>query len=435
MGSTDWLLVVLEPDVEDFEPLTLTRAFCELIVGSKTLLDRYRETWLRGSGSPIVLTRPHLAEVLRERRPDCVINDADGISSLDVVVVNPVFPPTDRVLRALEPLMRERVAMTCGGELVGARLRGEVFSGLIGEGRTLRPDALAVTELAVEVREVVGLRKLGGFWDLAAVGVELLGSDLEEVGSEEWEGEVHEPVHVLGERRRLVVKEGAVVEPNVTFDVRKGPIVVGEGAVVMSGSRVEGPCLIGRSSVVFPGSQVVASYFGENCRVGGEVERSVFLGFSNKRHYGYVGHSYVGEWVNLGAGTTFSNLKNTYGIVRVRAARGFRDTGMTFLGPAVGDHVKTAIGTTVFSGKRVGAFSHLYGAVTTDVPPFTVYAKSLGAEPVELRVDSAVETARRMMSRRGIRMSGAYERMVRRAFELTARERTEAGVRPGELRI
>ncbi|MEN3048358.1 MAG: putative sugar nucleotidyl transferase [Candidatus Caldarchaeales archaeon] len=435
MGSADWRLVVLEPDVEAFEPLTLTRALCELVVGSKTFLDRYGETWLRGAGPTIVLTRPHLTEVLRERRPDCGVNDVDAFASEDVIVVNPSFPPTGEVLRALEPLRRERVAVTSGGKLVGARLRGEDLAGLIGEGRGLRLDSGQVMRLAAGVTDVAGLRPLGGFWDLAAVSVELLGSDLEGIRSGDWEGEVHENVHVLGERRRLIVRWGAVVEPNVTFDVRRGPVVIGEGAVVMSGSRVEGPCAIGRSSVVFPNSQVLSTYVGENCRVGGEVERTVFLGFSNKRHYGYVGHSYVGEWVNLGAGTTFSNLKNTYGTVRVKVGRGVRDTGMTFLGPAVGDHVKSAIGTTVFSGKRIGAFSHLYGTVMTDVPPFTVHARSLGAEPVELRVDSAVETAKRMMSRRGVRMSEAYERMIRRAFELTVSERSEAGVKPGELQL
>ncbi|MCS7094471.1 MAG: putative sugar nucleotidyl transferase [Thaumarchaeota archaeon] len=428
-------LGVIEPDVEPFEPLTLTRALCELVLGSMSILDRYRRTELGGKDPVVVFTRIYLTEALRERLPDCRINEPDAIKSDDVLIVNACFPPVGEVLRALRDLRRRRCAVVSGGQLVGALLTREDLVESFRGSSHYPIDATGLLRRVEELKEVPDIRSVTGFWDLVSISLELLESDLSSVEAREWEGEVHEGVSVLGDRRRVLVGKGAVVEPNVTLDVRRGPVVLEEGTILMSGSRIEGPCVIGKSSIVFPNSFVRNSFIGESCRIGGEVERSIFLSFSNKRHHGYVGDTYVGEWVNLGAGTTFSNLKNTYGVVRVKTKSGTIDTGRVFLGPVLGDHVKASIGTTVFSGRRIGAFSHLYGCVTDDVPPFTIYARQLGAELIGLRLESAIETARRMMSRRGKVLTPAHERMIREAFSITSTERASAGVRAGEFHL
>ncbi|MCS7118181.1 MAG: putative sugar nucleotidyl transferase [Thaumarchaeota archaeon] len=433
MTTFDGQLVIVEPDTEPFEPLTLTRSFCELVLGSMSVLERYRRTWLRGNGPVVVLTGTHLAGVLRERLLDCKINEPDAITSDEVLVVNPVFPPVSEVLRSLESLRDKRGAIVSGGQVVGVHLKRE---DLLESIRSQPYFPLSMKHLLGrinEVKEVRGLKRVAGFWDLVSVSLELLESDLSSVEAREWEGDVLGDVAVLGDRAKVILGKGALVEPHVTFDVRKGPVIVEDDVVVMSCSRLQGPCLIERSSIVFPNSFVSTSFIGESCRIGGEVERSVFLGFSNKRHYGYAGHAYVGEWVNLGAGTTLSNLKNTYGTVRVRTKSGTLDTGHVFLGPVLGDHVKASIGTSVFSGKRVGAFSHLYGTVTDDVPAFTIYAKGLRKELIGLRLESAIETARRMMSRRGKELTPAYERMIGEAFSITSTDRSSAGVKSGEF--
>lgn len=170
------------------------------------------------------------------------------------------------------------------------------------------------------------------------------------------------------------------------------------------------------------------------CRVGGELEESVLHGYSNKRHYGFIGHSYVGEWVNLGAGTTNSDLKNTYGPIRMMVSGRRVETGEIFVGCFIADHVKTSIGTLIYGGRKVGVASHLHGVVGRDVPSFTHYAESLGAGAVELRIDSVVETAKRMMARRGLTLAPEEERLLRTLYELSREERERAGVSKGELR-
>jgi bifunctional UDP-N-acetylglucosamine pyrophosphorylase/glucosamine-1-phosphate N-acetyltransferase len=231
--------------------------------------------------------------------------------------------------------------------------------------------------------------------------------------------------------------ESEVGEPSVRGDVSglahlEGPVVVEEGAVVKPYTVIEGPAYIGRGSRIFSAQIRPGCSIGEVCRIGGEVEASIFHPYSNKRHYGYIGHSYIGEWINLGAGTTNSNLKNTYGEIRVTINNTRINTGRIFVGCFMGDHVKTAIGTLVFSGKRIGVASHLYGLIKKDIPSFT---SCFNDEMTEIYLDSAVETARRMMRRRGKELSRSYEEMLRSLFELTADERRLSNVRRGALPV
>ena len=164
------------------------------------------------------------------------------------------------------------------------------------------------------------------------------------------------------------------------------------------------------------------TFVGEVCRIGGEVEFSILESYTNKTHYGYLGHSYVASFVNLGAGTTISDLKNTYGTVRVGHLGRKVDTGMRKLGAFIAHHVKTAINVSAFSGKKIGAMSHIYGLVKEDVPPFTIYG--LFEEPRELLLDSALETARRMKARRGLELTEEEEFLIKESFTLSKGERS-----------
>ena len=174
---------------------------------------------------------------------------------------------------------------------------------------------------------------------------------------------------VLGDPA-LVLSCGASVEPGVVFDTRAGAIVLEAGVEVRHGSRLEGPLYAGEKSRLL-GGHLRASVFGPRCSVKGEVSNSLFLGYANKSHDGFVGHSVLGHWVNLGALTTTSNLKNTYGEVQLTVDGRRIETGRQFLGSLVGDHAKTAIGTMLATGTVIGAGANVFGATTPprDVPP------------------------------------------------------------------
>jgi len=174
---------------------------------------------------------------------------------------------------------------------------------------------------------------------------------------------------VVGEPSDVVIL-GGFVEPGVVFDTRGGAIVLDEGCEVRSGSRLGGPLYVGPQTVVY-GGDVRGSVFGPHCRVRGEVAAAVFLAYATKSHEGFVGHSVLGPWVNLGAGTTTSNLKNTYGPVHLDANGVRIETERQFLGSLIGDHAKTAIGTMLSTGTIIGAGANVFGGTVPKwVAPF-----------------------------------------------------------------
>jgi UDP-N-acetylglucosamine diphosphorylase/glucosamine-1-phosphate N-acetyltransferase len=222
---------------------------------------------------------------------------------------------------------------------------------------------------------------------------------------------------ILGDPAELIVL-GASIEPAVVFDTRQGVIVVDQGAEIRSGTRLEGPLYVGPGTRVL-GGFIRASVFGPECRVRGEISASVFLGYANKSHDGFVGHSVVGTWVNLGAGTTTSNLKNTYGTVRLDVDGERIDTGRLNLGSLIGDHAKTAIGTLLATGTVVSAGANVFGTTTPPkyVPPFAWGCS--GSE--RMTEDGFLKIAERVMARRNVTFSAERRESLRGAFERSTR--------------
>jgi len=196
----------------------------------------------------------------------------------------------------------------------------------------------------------------------------------------------------------IYVEAGAVVEPLVVMDATAGPLLVRRGATIAAFTRLVGPLFVDEGSSV-GGGKVANCSIGPVCRVHGELSAAVFLGHSNKAHDGFVGHSIVGRWANVGAGTITSNLKNTYGTVTLWTPAGMRDTGMQFLGTLFGDHVKTGIGVCLTTGTVLGAGANVYGSAMPPkvVPPF---AWGDGVPYASYDLARFVQTVERMMARR-----------------------------------
>lgn len=220
---------------------------------------------------------------------------------------------------------------------------------------------------------------------------------------------------------RISLGEGATIEPGVVVDTRGGPVRLDEGARVEGPARLVGPLHVGPGSVVF-GGHVGTSSIGPVCKVRGEIADSVLLGFVNKAHDGHIGHALLGRWVNLGAGTINSDLKNNYRTVRVWTPDGEEDTGLTKVGCFLGDHVKTGIGTVLNTGTVIGAGSNVFGGLMppTVVPPFSWGA---GNTLTTYRFDKFVETAEAAMARRDQALTPGVRRILAEAWEATRAER------------
>ena len=251
---------------------------------------------------------------------------------------------------------------------------------------------------------------LRGAYDLITALETLLPADCADfIGSAS--SPVPEGSIILGDPSH-VVSRGASVEPGVVFDVRAGAVVLQEGVEVRHGTRLEGPVFAGPATRIH-GGFIRGSAFGPECRVHGEISTTVFVGYANKSHDGFIGHSVLGPWVNLGAGTITSNLKNTYGPVRLDVGGTRVETGRVNLGTLFGDHAKTAIGTMLPTGTVVSAGAHVSGGPAPKyVPPF-----SWGGEGTEcLTEEGFLRIAERVMGRRKIAFTEEQRSSLRQVY-------------------
>ena len=224
-------------------------------------------------------------------------------------------------------------------------------------------------------------------------------------------------------RDGLFVAENVTLGEHLVIDAKNGPVVIDHDAAIGPSCFLRGPVYIGPKARVNEHAAIKDCVsLGHNTKVGGEVEASIIEPFSNKQHHGFLGHSYVGSWVNLGAGTSNSDLKNTYGTVNMDRGGQKVSTGMQFVGCFIGDYVKTAINTSIFTGKTIGACSMVYGFVTSNVPSFCNYAKSFG-QVTDLPADVMIEIQKRSFARREVIQRSCDIQLIRELYELARQER------------
>ncbi|MBM4001838.1 MAG: glucose-1-phosphate thymidylyltransferase [Planctomycetes bacterium] len=221
--------------------------------------------------------------------------------------------------------------------------------------------------------------------------------------------------------------EGASFGLHCVTNTKKGPILLDEHAMVGPFCYLSGPAYLGKHARINEHSAIKDGVaLGHTTKIGGEVEASVVEAYSNKQHHGFLGHSYLGSWINLGAGTCNSDLKNTYGVVKMEYRGEQVATGMQFVGCMIGDYAKTAINTGIFTGKTIGTCSMVYGFVTTNVPSFVNYARLFG-QVTELTPEVMVATQQRMFLRRKVTQRPCDIQLLHAMYELTRHERQLAG--------
>ena len=384
-----------------FEPFALTRPVSALRLGA--LLARDRWASVHGAPAAGAIVAPHLEDF-----------EEDGA------------PPATRQLPAGAIVANVRCAVgptaalgngdvwMCDGRVAAVRLSRDVKPAMLADGR------VPLEELARDDGRVTTIagRWVDEVWHLVTDLLAQLRDDIMAVGPS-LSCETPSHVTLLGEHAAFV-ERGATVEPHVVVDVTAGPVMIRRGAVVRAFTRIVGPCAVAPGATIL-GDRVHGCSIGEGSIVRGEISETVVLGHANKAHEGFVGHSYLGRWVNLGAGTITSNLKNTYGTVALWTPEGARDTGVHKLGTFFGDHVKTGIGLRITTGTVVGAGSNVFGSDMPPkyVPPFAWgEARSLGT----YRLDKFLDVTRRAMSRRQITLGERGCRQLTRAFERAQQE-------------
>ena len=217
----------------------------------------------------------------------------------------------------------------------------------------------------------------------------------------------------------IFIEEGARVEC-ATLNAEKGPIYIGKDAEVMEGCLIRGPFSLGEGSVLKMGARIYGpTTIGPFCKVGGEVNNSVFFGYSNKAHDGFMGQSVIGEWCNLGADTNTSNLKNSYEEVKLwnYADQTFVETDLQFVGLIMGDHSKCGINTMFNTGTVVGIGANIYGSgFQRNYIPGFLWGGTAGFRPYEF--SKFLRTARRVYNRRNLELTQAEEDILFTVYQM-----------------
>lgn len=206
-----------------------------------------------------------------------------------------------------------------------------------------------------------------------------------------------------------LVSSSATIHSTAVLDDSSGPVIIGPDARIDAYAVLRGPVSIGSNSTVNVHANIRSTVVGPACKVGGEISNSILMGYSNKQHEGFLGHSFLCEWVNLGAGTITSNLKNTYGSVNIKYPWGKERTDRVFLGSILGDHSKTAIGTLLMCGSIVGVSS----TVMSSASPEPNIGNLRWIDGTQYGVEKAVEVARTVMQRRDCMLSPSSEMLIR----------------------
>jgi len=400
--------VVLFEDkqVHRLMPLVGLKPVYGLTVGCRTLREKF-ERHLSAMKISFHL-RSALAPVYRESFPDALVNRAVDD---DLLLVNGRIVCDASLGELIASNAPESgVALVQDGEVLVARLPASRILGADG----LFDDCLDEERLKAELRctAVDGFRLLSSLWDTVALHTDELLRDASFLPLGRIEGAVH-PSAVIVNPSQVFVAPGAVVRAGAVIEGGEGFVAIAEGAVVEPQAVVMQNVYAGPSCRIKAGARVYSNVsIGRGSKIGGEVEDSIIEAFANKQHDGFLGHSYLSHWCNLGAGTNTSDLKNNYSAVRILQGGRQYDTGLQFLGLMMAEHSRCAINTAFNTGTVAGMAANVFGVgfPPKEVPSFA-WGGAGGFEPYG--VDRAVETARKVMARRGVAMSVAYESLFR----------------------
>ncbi len=401
----------------DLFPLTVLRPVWDLLAGTGTILEHIQ----RASGAaPILRPRLHMQRFCAERWP----GRNDLPLSGDVVFLNGRLfefrPERFDNVRPLPDTVQDEE-----GRLLYARRPASQAQKALSEGGNFLPQFLVQKGEASCLPKGWRTRVAAHVWDIMIANAELLqaqlgGAKQEFMGAGPLRDEKR-GLEMCGRESGATVFVGADVQihPGVVFGNHKGPIYIGRGTEIQPQSYLEGPLFVGPDCVIKAGTKLYGgSSFGPVCRLGGEITRTVVQGYSNKQHEGFLGDAHLGQWVNLGAGTNNSNLKNNYASVKVEVGGKLLDTGHQHIGCFLGDHTKTAIGTILNTGTVVGIGCNLLDA---GFPPRLVPSFRWGRAEhlIAVPLNRVLETARLALARRGKALSETEEELMRRHYERT----------------
>ena len=401
-------IIFEDENFKDLYPLNILRSNHFLKCGALTLSEKLRSS-LPENSEVSITCREDLFELMKINSSSAEAS-TDAAASEETIFINSAVIFKDNILETLAHDIPAGSYLVSGGKVIFAKLLSEHpihAKGILKEKYFKKAGLKKIDDKNYDISGKINI--IDHPWDLVRFLQEELPNDL-----------------------RIIIKNNKIIKlPSnhgvycnrklpeyFSADISKGDIVIEENAVIEPFVFIKGPCYLGKDTLVKSGTKIYGPVvIGNGSKVAGEISSSIFHANVNKQHDGFVGNSYLSEFVNFGADTVTSNLKNNYSIVRVQHYGKEHNTGLQFLGSIIGDHTKAGINTMFNTGTIAGIFSNIAGGGFPEkfIKDFSWVIS--GKKPQKYKLDEALKTAKTVMLRKGIEMNTEYEAQVKRAHK------------------
>ncbi len=384
---------------KNFYPLTFTRSTGDLRVGILKLRQRIKAYFGFEDNNMIISEK--LEKIYMERHPDWKIN---SFSEGESFFINSRLKIEEKIVKKIEELPIN----TCfiqNNDIVAAKVK-------------TKERKISTENISEIFKDLKKIKIDDGFlweytWELISENSDYITKDFKNFFYEKDNFFETEMGVTILNPYDVWIGDGVEIKPGVVIDASEGPVVLDEGAKVMSNAVIIGPAYIGKKSMIKVGAKIYeGTSIGPVCKIGGEVEETIFQAYSNKQYDGFLGHSYLGEWIYLGADTNNSDLKNNYKKVKTYFYPKNKkvDSGTQFLGTIIADHCKTGINSTINTGTVIGVGCNLFGRdlISDFVPSFSW---GEGSNLMKYKIDKFLETAELVKKRRKLSLSEAEKNL------------------------
>ena len=335
-------IIIYEDKILDFlKPLTLNHSPLEIRVGAFTNFERIKKIFSEDDDF-ILIVRKDIEDLIKAKFPSCNVNPK--------IIPNGLCLNSSAIfLETHLDLIKKDKNLSNNKKLISFHLQKKIanedFYDIVND------KSVITIELDITV--------VNNIWDIFNMPQKILEDDFKDflfTNSYNW----HHSLIKINEDR-VYIGDNCNLQAGVILDASKGPVIIDNNTIIEHHVSIKGPVYIGKGGYISSGSRIKENtIIGPVCKIGGEISHCNFLGYSNKVHEGFLGHSYIGEWVNIGAGTNNSNLKNNYSNVRILIDNKEYDTKQQFLGTLIADYTRIAIGTTINTGSYFGIGSNIF---------------------------------------------------------------------------
>ena len=419
------LLVIEDKAIENLEPITSTRTSLELQFGALRYYDQLKNNIKFDNIS--LVGRKHLMHRTKNNIKD--INIEKFNYEGDILVINSqINLNNDKIKKLLKN--KEKFIAKTGNQFVCARIQSSIIKNMnTNDSYKFIKEIASIKKYSkkqIEKNSIINFP-----WEYIKESGKAIKNQYKQFNKK------NKNIKSYSDNKQIwVSKNATIIEKNKTYlDSSEGPVIIDEGAIIEPFTYIKGPVYIGKEAKINGARIYQNTSIGKSCNIGGEVQKSIIFEYTNKSHEGYIGHSIIGSWVNIGARTTNSDLKNTYGKIKINIGNKRVQSNEIKFGCIMGDNSKTSIGSLVLTGIKIGVGGQLLGIAGEDIPAFTFYSNYKKKNLVELDINKVIRTQARMMKRREINQNIFDRKLLREIYNNTIEQRKKKRVKVGNMKI